>query len=505
MKSDEKCGILTKILVYALVLSINLLYMPLANLALVYAAKDSPRVFLLGYAASDDTPDDLKEDLESHFAKQFGDESEIELISMDQAEKKAVKKERGPVTEGTKGSEKNYRRALKYLKRAKEAMDDEEMADVLKYGKKAINKFKKVPDLIKDYDKVKQAYLYYAAGLEEADQDGSKPMKTVLAFDPDFRPKGDFEDYLEDVHGKVSGSGEGRLYITTDPEDATVIVNVREETAPLKLKKLYSGDYYIRVSAKGYEPYSKMLTVKSGKKKLEIVLAGGEDEAEEEGPDLAALHGKLSKKLNRQDFDDNFYAGIQEFGEALKADFVVFGVFKSSEDASKFYPLVYDVNKSKLGKVKSREFDHEELDSSDMLIGKAYRSTKKAIVKRFPKKILASGFELAAPVAAVAEAPVDDYETEPEPEPVYEDEPVAEAVDLSANAAFLLSADDAAKAQEDSESEESIARVEKVPVYKKWWFWTILGVVVVGGGVTAGVLLQPEDQNKSSRLLLPSE
>jgi tetratricopeptide (TPR) repeat protein len=28
----------------------------------------------------------------------------------------------------------------------------------------------------------------------------------------------------------------------------------------------------------------------------------------------------------------------------------------------------------------------------------------------------------------------------------------------------------------------------KTPVYKKWWLWTIVGVVVVGGAVTAGVL-----------------
>jgi hypothetical protein len=28
----------------------------------------------------------------------------------------------------------------------------------------------------------------------------------------------------------------------------------------------------------------------------------------------------------------------------------------------------------------------------------------------------------------------------------------------------------------------------------QWWFWTIIGVVVVGGGVTAGVLLWPSDE-----------
>ncbi|MBN1771156.1 MAG: hypothetical protein JXB32_07850 [Deltaproteobacteria bacterium] len=31
------------------------------------------------------------------------------------------------------------------------------------------------------------------------------------------------------------------------------------------------------------------------------------------------------------------------------------------------------------------------------------------------------------------------------------------------------------------------------PVWKSWWLWTIVGAVVVGGAVTAGVLLWPDD------------
>ncbi len=34
---------------------------------------------------------------------------------------------------------------------------------------------------------------------------------------------------------------------------------------------------------------------------------------------------------------------------------------------------------------------------------------------------------------------------------------------------------------------------EEGGIASQWWFWTILGVVVVGAGVTAGVLLWPED------------
>ncbi|MBN1771598.1 MAG: PEGA domain-containing protein [Deltaproteobacteria bacterium] len=37
-----------------------------------------------------------------------------------------------------------------------------------------------------------------------------------------------------------------------------------------------------------------------------------------------------------------------------------------------------------------------------------------------------------------------------------------------------------------AEEEEGLA--------SQWWFWTILGALVVGGGVTAGVLLWPEDE-----------
>ncbi len=33
----------------------------------------------------------------------------------------------------------------------------------------------------------------------------------------------------------------------------------------------------------------------------------------------------------------------------------------------------------------------------------------------------------------------------------------------------------------------STSRFSSTPIYKKWWLWTIVGVVVVGGAVGAGV------------------
>jgi len=35
---------------------------------------------------------------------------------------------------------------------------------------------------------------------------------------------------------------------------------------------------------------------------------------------------------------------------------------------------------------------------------------------------------------------------------------------------------------------EPVAEVKKAPFYKTWWFWTIIGVAVVGAGTAAGVI-----------------
>jgi tetratricopeptide (TPR) repeat protein len=69
------------------------------------------------------------------------------------------------------------------------------------------------------------------------------------------------------------------------------------------------------------------------------------------------------------------------------------------------------------------------------------------------------------------------------------------AKELSAVAA--LQAARAEEAQRSAhEAEQRAAHIlttqKHVPVYKKWWLWTIVGVVVAAGVVTAAVLAQPQ-------------
>ena len=85
------------------------------------------------------------------------------------------------------------------------------------------------------------------------------------------------------------------------------------------------------------------------------------------------------------------------------------------------------------------------------------------------------------PVPAPAPAPV----PVPASKPAAAAEPVA-----SVPAAVSLS--DGPLVPEEDESEQVVG---KQPFYKTWWFWTIVGVAVVGAGTAAGILASQGDGN----------
>jgi tetratricopeptide (TPR) repeat protein len=42
--------------------------------------------------------------------------------------------------------------------------------------------------------------------------------------------------------------------------------------------------------------------------------------------------------------------------------------------------------------------------------------------------------------------------------------------------------------------------IKTTPFYKRWWFWTLVGVAVAGGAVGTAVAMQPEDETPYSTL-----
>ncbi len=226
----------------------------------------------------------------------------------------------------------------------------------------------------------------------------------------------------------------------------------------------------------------------------------------------------VSKKAKKKDFGEAFHKRAKRFCKYIDAEYLGYGHSWANEDETLFVLFLYEAKSDKLFQLPTHVVFNEEMGDIPEEAESAYMEFRNAILKDKPSKVLAVG-AVPVPELAAEEAPVpaddfeDDFEEEeaeeeyaPEPEPEPEPEPPVyeEALDLSSSGSLMLSQDDQAKAEEDSEAEESIAPVAVTPVYKKWWFWTIIGVVVVGGAVGAGVALQPEDNSRTSSLSIPN-
>lgn len=510
MKDVRSCGVWTKGLVYFLIVAVTTLYMPFTGLSSAQAAS-GPRVYMLGIAQDGDaTPLALKGKTEAIYQENFQQSERVQLISNREARSLLEKGGSAPApaaagTVGIQGTDEDHTRGLDYLKRAERAFKKSDWNDLNRHANRAIRQFKRAPNKIANFDDVKMAYVYLAAAEAMQNGDPVVPMLTVLAFDRRYEPTGAFEDILIDASDDAHDARHrGSLDIRTTPKDAQVLVNGNAHKAPVSLSKLPAGDYYIRVMAPGYTTYDTVLTLKGGEK-LDVVLGGG---APKSAGQAELLNG-LRQKAMAQNFDKAFYEDAQTLGKTLKADYIVVGAFKSERRESTFYPLVFHVSSARMGQVTPVEMAHD-LSDSDSAISRSYRNVERAMTRDFPDTVLAPGFVLGQTPAVAAQpepAPERSRRAARAAEPVEERAP-APAAPVAPPMTFgagqlLLSADDAAKAQEDSTEEESFAEIEKTPVWKAWWFWTIIGVVVVGGGVTAGVMLQPDNLNKPSRLVLP--
>ncbi len=523
MKAMRCNGIWAKVVAYAVIVTMNIMYMPLINQAPVYAAKSNPKVFVFGVSPDGDkTPLELQGMTEAKFKELFDGERRITIVSARDARKMLRPVKRQPPTPGIEGTQKELKRFEKYLSRAEEALEEEEVEDLYSSAKKAVKYLKRAANLVEDYDQARDAYLYLAAGAEEMEEDGALvAMQTALSFDPKYSPKGDLKSMTRGLYKEADRArGKGELEISADPEDATIWVNGIRHKSPASLRNLTEGDYYIRVEARGFKANTTLVELSGDSKELNIVLAGeGGDAQADSGIDKKAVMKGLYKKVRAQDFDKAFFDDAQRFGEWIEADYLVVPAFKSKRKSSRLYPLVFDVSSGKMGQVEVTRIRHSKSNPVGD-IEASFEDTRDAILEDFPGVLIVAGGPIGADAVEAAEE--DDYEEdepvaaaviEDEPEEdVYDEpaprrsEPVAAAINLDIDESVYFSDDDLSKAQEDSEGEESIAPVETTPLYKKWWLWTIVGVVVVGGtlgGLGGAGLLSTTDNSQPNRFVAP--
>ncbi len=263
----------------------------------------------------------------------------------------------------------------------------------------------------------------------------------------------------------------GKLEIKSREPGATVTINGnRVGTTPFVSERFLSGTYAVEVSNPGRRPLRRQVVVSDGRTTSETF-------------DLDVLMGVLSVLTRNTDdtpcsgklFIDNRAVGTTPFKDTVAAGNHVLKAICGDSSASS----VVDVPVESRLSVVLRMGDKPSAAVAAAVPASAAPGTvaPQAPVKPTPSTPAAIPEAVTAPTAkvdsvkaAVAAAPVEAAVpaavSEPEPEVLAEEPEVI------------------------AEEGDSFLKTSK-PVYKKWWFWTLIGVAAAGvaGGVAAGVLL----------------
>jgi len=459
-------------------------------------------------------------------------------------------------SEGLKGSKKDYSDAKKLMKKGFAAIEDEEFEDAVDHLEGALKAIAKTPNQVKKTGLKNLAKLYVGLAVARFELDeekaGKDALASALAIDPDLdlaQYEMEYPKALTKAFAAVQkAKGTARLTVTAYPKDKVSIkVNGRSAGNGETLRDLRSGLYLVQVKAEGYETYNNAIEL-SGTENLKVRLPGGEEE-QSSAPDLREDLNAAEKMLAKGQLNDEFMGHLDKVCAAGGINYVAFGLFYKEKGTNVgFQGFLYSakdkstatIKKMKANKVETamkrterrvgqyqkylagtfpgkdskyywepgdftvggkKAADEEEDDDDDeeaVAVAAPVKSKKsKPVVEEeeeAPVEEKAQAEDEEEEEAPVAKAAPREEQEEAEEEDVPPPAPVVQKIDLDTDVDFLLDETDADKRQKDmSENREASMEIQtEAPVYMKWWFWTIIGTVLVAGGITAGVLLAPE-------------
>jgi hypothetical protein len=288
----------------------------------------------------------------------------------------------------------------------------------------------------------------------------------------------------------------------TKPNAAVYIDGVKLGDAPITQKDLAVGKHFVQIKVKGAKPYGQVVDVKGRKPhKIHAGIVMAYDPAH----DIALM----VKSADVKPFADkgNYHQRIFRnygfmFARQIRAQYLLFGAVTKSPRGIELHLFLYEAKIKRVCALKP-VFFRSNLSDMQMKILEAEGHIRAAVasfptdaeVKELPEIYTrtkkSSGIPTVRSVAAVPPPTVDPSArvvatepaaTDPKPTPsvVRRDAPqqpkkTTAAVDPYAG--ILKGADD---------------EPPTGGIAGKWWFWTGVGAVVVGGGVAAYLLLNQE-------------
>ena len=328
---------------------------------------------------------------------------------------------------------------------------------------------------VSDYGFFADVYLWNGLALFRAgnDTEATQALSRALLVRPDLQAdprKVDspvFLGIIEKLRKSMREKPRGSLVVTSVPAGCELLVNgVLRGRTPVDLRGVPAGWHNLRAYCPGYTPSAAAREVRPGESTqldFTLQLARAASGAPV-GPDpLPPLLGRLRQGVVNNDST----ALAQEIAMRSLADFAVLGYFVRQSGDYVLRAYVLRTQDSRLAPLPDARFDLELL-AAGQEAARFARSVEKGLVS-MPAVEARVGRDPAA-------LPGDTRE-------------LRTAGDL-ARAENLLAREEVERlAREERERRLGLGLAAGggdavvTPVYKRWWFWTLLGAAVVGGAV----------------------
>lgn len=280
-------------------------------------------------------------------------------------------------------------------------------------------------------------YLGASYALVDEEEQAESYFSIYLSINPDGQPTDSFSDEVMSAFDGVKrdrrSAGKGSVKVQSNADGALVFIDGRiVGMTPATLRGISEGKHYYRIHKNGFRAAGGSVSVRGGK--------------------TASINETLTKSSS---------SAVAELEEEMRSGFGSLAMIRKATD------LAEDNNLNNVFVVKASLGADERLKYQGFMIDCDKKEFKKSeAVFDLPEKGAA---DKSVSLNQFNKALVDDP---------YEYKAIS---DLLMEEADLLGLSDKAPAENEKDSKE------KKPVYKEWWLWTVVGVVVAGG-VAAGVV-----------------
>ena len=434
-----------------------------------------------------------------------------EEAKIDQA---AIKKAIGQVKSGsTELKSQNFDKAIKILK------------DALTVLERNAEYLDDINPLLDCYLNLSVAYL--GSGEEEAGED---LINHVVRLDParQLDPKEFVPLFLRIFHARrtsIYKQPRGSILVQAAPAGASVTIDGKQVgNAPAILKELIRGEHYLKVEKAGEPPKYKRVSVPSGSQvevKFEFAGAGG-------GPTGGGTEVAIAQSIRNNKLDSNAREQAKLLAQKAGADYVVLGGVTKADNMYQVNSYIIKVKTAEITPLVTLFFDQDMLGASIEIYKMVEEIAKKfetypegmrqstvlvvpGIMKpeERPVEIVVGPTGAPPPLPTSGEPPPEEGQTPPPAtgvlvpavsQPAQTGQPEQPKQVAKPDQPRQITAqpeggvDSGPKGrtlQQKQQIDPSIVIVEHPSHwYTSWWFWTAVGVVVVGA--TVGTVLYIE-------------